>query len=72
MNSNLHWIGYVLGGAMVIAGLLVLSGFFILRWEQGGEGGSMLRTVFGIVLLLFGIYRIALTTMQRRRKEREE
>lgn len=70
MNSNLSWIGYILGGAMIIMGSLVLFGFFQLRGDSGGS--TMLRTVFGIVLLLYGIYRIVLTTMQRRRKEREQ
>jgi uncharacterized membrane protein HdeD (DUF308 family) len=69
MSSNLYWIGYVLGAVMVIMGVLILSGFFALRWEDGGD--STLRTVFGIVLLLYGVYRIVLTTMQRRRRERE-
>jgi len=62
-----HWIGYILGSAMVIVGVLVMAGFFEFR---GGESSSMLRTVFGIVLLLYGIYRLAITQMQRRREER--
>jgi uncharacterized membrane protein YkgB len=69
MNANFYWIGYILGVAMVVVGILVLLGYFQFRGSAGG--GGMLRTVFGIVLLLYGIYRISLTTMQRRRKERE-
>jgi uncharacterized membrane protein HdeD (DUF308 family) len=68
MRANI-WIGYILGSVMVIVGALVLSGFLEFR-GSGGEGGSMLRTVFGLVLLLYGIYRVAITETQRRRQER--
>lgn len=63
-----YWVGYVLGSAMVIVGALVLFGFFEFRF--GGESSSMLRTIFGIVLLLYGFYRLSITQMQRRREER--
>lgn len=64
-----HWIGYILGSAMVIVGALVLFGFFQFR-GSAGDSASMLRTIFGIVLMLYGIYRLAITQMQRRREER--
>jgi Short repeat of unknown function (DUF308) len=63
------WLGYVLGSVMVIVGALVLVGYFDFR-GSGGESGSLLRTVFGLVLLLYGIYRLAVTETQRRRQER--
>jgi hypothetical protein len=63
------WIGYILGSAMIVVGALVLFGFFEFRGSSGASG-SMLRTVFGLVLLLYGIYRVAITDMQRRRQER--
>lgn len=63
------WLGYILGSVMVVVGALVLVGFFEFR-GSGGESGSMLRTVFGLVLLLYGLYRLAITETQRRRAER--
>ncbi|MGE3801693.1 MAG: hypothetical protein AB7H80_11795 [Candidatus Kapaibacterium sp.] len=60
-------IGYLLGGALVVAGILILSGLFKLRaaWDP------LFATMFGIVTLLFGIYRIVLTDTKRRRPRRE-
>jgi len=65
----MRWIGYILGTVMIVVGLLVLTGYFALR-GSAGQGGEMLRTIFGIVLVLYGIYRISITEMQRRREQR--
>ena len=64
-----HWLGYILGVAMLAIGVAVLLGFLSFR-GSGGESGTMLRTVFGIVLILYGIYRFVITDMQRRRENR--
>lgn len=62
-------LGYVLGSVMLVMGVLVLLGFF--QFQGGmGEAGDTLRVVFGIVLMLYGIYRISITETQRRRAER--
>lgn len=65
-----YWIGYVLGGVMLVLGVSILGGFFI------GRGGVMtdptVRTIFGIVLVLFGIYRIVVTRNVRNRVQREQ
>lgn len=61
------WIGYILGGMMVIMGALILLGFF----EFQADTVPMLRIMFGLVLLLYGIYRITVTEMARRRAGRE-
>ncbi|MCB0710709.1 MAG: hypothetical protein KDD67_00115 [Ignavibacteriae bacterium] len=60
-------IGYLLGGALVVAGILILTGLFKLRaaWDP------LFATMFGIVTLLFGIYRIVLTDTKRRRPRQE-
>ena len=63
------WIGYILGTVMFFMGLLVLLGYFQVQRAMG-EGGETLRIVFGIVLMLYGIYRIAITETQRRRARR--
>jgi uncharacterized membrane protein YkgB len=70
VDLSLYWIGYILGVAMLVVGVLVLAG--LAMQNLGGEGGEMLRTMFGIVLILYGVYRLALTEMQRRRRRNEE
>lgn len=67
MRNPMIMIGYLLGAAMVIIGLLVTIGQLTLR----GEVDPMLGTIFGIVILLFGLYRLAVTDMKRRQQERE-
>jgi uncharacterized membrane protein HdeD (DUF308 family) len=62
-------VGYILGAVMLVMGVLVIAGFFQFRGGAMGES-SMLRNVFGLVLILYGIYRIAITESQRRREER--
>ena len=71
MRGNLLWVGYILGVAMLVMGILFLSGFFQLKGTEAGEM-SLLQTVFGIVLLLYGMYRLVMTDMQRKRVQREE
>ncbi len=67
MRNPMIMIGYLLGGAMVIVGLLVTLGRLTLR----GDVDPMLGTVFGLVILLFGCYRLAVTDMKRRTEARE-
>ena len=68
MRNPAILVGYVLGGALIVAGLLILTGLFRLRaaWDP------LFATMFGLVVLLFGIYRIVITDTKRRRQEREE
>ena len=62
-------IGYILGTVMFFVGLLVLLGFFQFQGSME-DTGSTLRVVFGIVLMLYGVYRISITETQRRRARR--
>ncbi len=63
-------LGYVLGSAMFLVGVLVLLGFFQFQGSME-EAGNTLRVIFGIVLMLYGIYRISITETQRRRAGRQ-
>ena len=65
----MHLFRYVLGAIMVIVGALLLLGLIQPRFNP--EGGERLRTMFGIVLMLFGIYRIATLARSRRREDAE-
>lgn len=67
MRNPMTLIGYLLGTAMVIVGLLVLLGVLKLRAGDNSAFG----TLFGLVLLLFGVYRIAVTQAKQRRELRE-
>jgi len=62
--SPVFLVGYLLGGLMIGLGTAILTGFF-----EGGEMMSepIVRTVFGAVLILYGIYRIVMTNQARRR-----
>jgi uncharacterized membrane protein HdeD (DUF308 family) len=62
-------VGYIVGFAMLLLGALILFGFFQFR-DSLGEGSDMLRTMFGIVLMLYGIYRLAMSETARRQKNR--
>jgi len=65
----IYLVGYILGTVMLIMGSLVIAGFF--DFQRGSMDESpMLRTIFGLVLILYGIYRLAITETQRRREER--
>ncbi len=63
----MYKLGFLFGGLMVVVGVLMLGGWL------GFSGGPspLLRTVFGVVVLLYGIYRIVITDSERRRRERE-
>ncbi len=61
-------VGYILGSMMVIFGIFVLTGLFELRSDLDASLG----TIFGIVILLYGLYRIAITDTKRRKEMREE
>lgn len=67
MRNPMTLIGYLLGAAMVIVGILVLLGVLKLRAGDNSAFG----TLFGLVLLLFGVYRIAVTQAKQRRELRE-
>lgn len=67
MRVNLFWVGYVLGVVMLLLGGAVLTGYLRLRTFDG-EGADLFRIVFGVVLMLYGAYRIVLTDIQRRRR----
>lgn len=56
---------------MIITGGLLLAGFLRIR-DDADEGAVMLRTVFGAVLVLYGIYRIVATQAALRQRQREE
>lgn len=65
-----YWIGYLLGatmfvvGGLLIAGVLGNSGLFA---EQ-----TLARTMFGVILILYGIYRVSITVSQKQRNEKAE
>jgi uncharacterized membrane protein len=61
-----YQIGYILGGAMVVVGTLILLG--VIELQAGTV--PMLRIMFGLVLLLYGVYRLSTTEMERRRRGR--
>lgn len=67
MRNPMIVIGYLLGGAMLIAGILILLGVLKLRAGENTAFG----TIFGLVLTLFGLYRIVVTQTRQRHEARE-
>ncbi|HYE95387.1 MAG TPA: hypothetical protein VD962_04210 [Rubricoccaceae bacterium] len=54
-------LGYVVAAVMTAVGIGVLTGYF------GGAGAPpQLRITLGIVLILFGVYRVVSTVAQER------
>ena len=67
MKDPILLIGYVLGSAMGVIGIIVLAGFITLQ----GDVDPIFNTAFGAMILLFGIYRLVVTEAKRKQKERE-
>lgn len=60
-------VGYAISGVVGIFGILVLTGGVV------NEGmPSNVRIAFGVVLVLFGIYRFAVTRMRATQAERQD
>ncbi len=68
MRNPIVVIGYILGSAMFVVGLLVLTGTIALK----GETAPAFNTIFGVVILLFGLYRLVVTDSKRRQQMRKE
>jgi hypothetical protein len=69
----LYKIGYILGPAMILVGVLLVTGYLGFSDEATAEDGrQMLRMVFGVVMVLYGIYRLAITDTERRRRQRDQ
>jgi hypothetical protein len=61
---------YILGSLMIIAGALAVAGVLEPRFVDP-QNGARLRVMFGLVLILFGVFRIATLEISRRRRDRE-
>lgn len=60
-------VGYTISGIVGIFGILVLTGGVI------NEGmPSNVRIAFGVVLVLFGVYRFAVTRLRAKQAERKD
>jgi hypothetical protein len=60
-------MGYGMSGIMGVAGVLVLSGILMT------EGVSAeIRVIFGLVLVLYSVYRFMMTRMRSRQAESPE
>jgi|GEM_PF-2004025 len=71
-SSPLHFIGYLFGATMIVLGGLLLAGILVPSGSIVG-GSEMARTIFGIVLILFGVFRIASAwTRSQGRSERRD
>jgi len=60
-------MGYVMSGVMGIAGILVLSGVLMTEGVT-----TQIRVIFGIVLVLYSVYRFMITRARSRQSESSE
>jgi hypothetical protein len=61
------WVGYGMSGLMGIVGVLVLTGVL------AKEGTPVqFRILFGIVLIMYSVYRLMMTRMRRKQEEGSE
>lgn len=63
-------IGYLFGATMVVLGVLLLLGVLVPSRSIVG-GSDLARTIFGIVLVLYGIFRVASTWSRSNQQNRE-
>ena len=59
MRNPVLLLGYIFGTAMTVAGVLILTGYLKLQGSNGDD--HAFGTIFGLVLLLLGIYRLVMT-----------
>ena len=63
IQGILHLFTYTVGSLLIIIGILLVSGVAYV-----GNFPSEVRVMFGIVIMLYGLYRIV-TTYTKRRNE---
>ena len=63
-------VRYILAIAMIVLGTLAIFGVLEARFADP-QSGERLRMMFGLVLILFGVYRVASLESGRRRRRRE-
>ena len=58
-------VGYITGGIVLVAGVLVISGFIVPSYVP-----ENFRITAGVVLILYGLYRPAMIYIKSKRPER--
>jgi hypothetical protein len=57
------YFGYVMSGVLAVVGLIVISGFLLPPYIP-----QKFRIMFGVVLLLYGIYRFVTLRVKQQQK----
>lgn len=60
-------VGYLTGGIVLIAGILLISGYVVPSYIPGNY-----RIIAGIVLILYGLYRPAMIYVKSKEAKRYE
>jgi hypothetical protein len=66
-NKFLVWLNYASRGMVVLIGIFWVSGFFGFIPSMNNDNGIR---IFGVVIILFGVYRLAMYWNQRQMEER--
>ncbi|MBA4312760.1 MAG: hypothetical protein C0417_09035 [Chlorobiaceae bacterium] len=69
MNASLilRIVTYVTAGSILIMGIIILTGFLL-----PSHIAPSFRIMMGIMMIVYGIYRIVIITIKNRRKDETE
>jgi NADH:ubiquinone oxidoreductase subunit 6 (subunit J) len=65
-NKIMVYVGYVISTFLFVVGVLILSGFLFPP-----NVPQKFRIMFGVVLVLYGIYRFLTSRIKKRQKDEE-
>ncbi len=70
MQQLMTFIGYTAGAVFMLLGIAFL--FTDLFPSAGISGGAQIKIVFGVVMFLYGIYRILMISLKQRKRDEEK
>lgn len=66
-QTIIQTVGYITGGIVLVAGILVISGYIVPSYVPAN-----FRIIAGIVLILYGLYRPAMIYIKGKNGERAD
>ena len=66
-RTIIQTVGYITGGIVLLAGILVITGFIVPSYVPGN-----FRLIAGLVLILYGLYRPAMIYIKSKNAERAD
>jgi cytochrome c biogenesis protein CcdA len=66
-QTIIHTVGYITGGIVLVAGVLVITGYIVPSYVP-----ENFRIIAGVVLILYGLYRPAMIYIKSKNAERAD